>query len=493
MIEKLFLGIDQGSSATKGVLLDMHGQHYQEFSVPVSTQSLDSDTVEQDPRELLRSVRHVADDALRAANRVRKHIAGIGLSLQRSGVCAWDSESGEVMHRLITHRDRRTKAQLKELSEYFETITRKSGLPVIPQYAAGKIALLQREFPDPKVLISTLDSFIVQQFAGDSRFITEDSMAARTMLYGLDTNAWDDELCQIFSVQSSRLPAISSSIGQHGTYRGIPIAAMLGDQQASLFGRLAEGINAVLNLGTISSLAIFTGDAPLYQQGFVTSVLYSEGSMQREFKYILEAVTGSSGACIDFIVQTLEAAKDLDEIARICSEVPDSDCPTAFFPIGGSGSPDWISDLPNVVTHWDRSSPRPLVRALIENIGNFIAQNIQTLSQAGILTREHFPLAVAGGLSDLDYLMQYIADVSGVELSRLSSREATARGAALASMYSVNKAKNRTSIPRHPEKRLFKPTQSSAKERFARWRDLRQQVTHGEVPPEMLYPAAAQP
>ena len=486
-MEKLFLGIDQGSSSTKGVLLDMHGQHYQEFSIPVSTHVVDEVSIEQDPRELLRSVRQVADDALRAADKLRKHIAGIGLSLQRSGVCAWDSESGEVMHRLLTHRDRRTKPELDELHESHAIITRKSGLPVIPHYAAGKIARLQREFPDPKVLISTLDSYIVQQFAGDSRFITEDSMAARTMLYDLGTATWDDELCQIFSVQSSRLPAISSSLGQHGTYRGIPITAMLGDQQASLFGRIAEGIDAVLNLGTISSLAVFTADAPVYQQGFVTSVLYSEGSMQREFKYILEAVTGASGPVIDFIIQTLEAAQDLDEIGKICLEVSDSECPIAFFPIGGSGSPDWLSDLPNVVTHLDSSSPRPLVRALVENIGNFIAQNILTLSESGIFTARHSPLAVAGGLSDLDFLMQYISDISGVELSRLSSREATARGAAIASMYAHNKSKNRGALPRHPEKRLFKPQTSGAAQRFARWRDLREQVSRGEAAPDLIY------
>ncbi|MBN8550312.1 MAG: hypothetical protein J0M12_13425 [Deltaproteobacteria bacterium] len=486
-MEKLFLGIDQGSSGTKGVLLDMHGQHYQEFSVPVSTHVIDEMQIEQDPLELLRSVRHVADDALRAADRLRKHIAGIGLSLQRSGVCAWDSESGAVLHRLITHRDRRTKAQLDEMNESHAIITRKSGLPVVPHYAAGKIALLQREFPDPKALISTLDSFIVQRFAGDSRFITEDSMAARTMLYGLGTAAWDDELCQIFSVQASRLPTISSSLGQHGTYRGIPITAMLGDQQASLFGRMAEGINALLNIGTISSLAIFTGDSPVFQQGFVTSVLYSEGSVQREFKYILEAISGASGPLIDFIVKDLGAAQSIDEIAQICVAVPEEQCPVAFFPLGSSGSPDWTPGLPNVVKGWDRTSQRPLVRALIENMGNFIAQSILLLSETGILTPQHYPLAVSGGLSDLDFLMQHIADVSGVELSRLSSREATARGAAIASMYSWNKGKPRGMVPRHPEKRLFKPQVSKARERFAVWRDLREQASRGEVPTEYFF------
>src|SRR5690606_30121795 len=93
MVENLFLGIDQGSSATKGVLLDVYGQHYQEFSIPVGTHFFEQHSIEQDPSELLASVRQVADEAIRAASKLRKPIAAIGFSFQRSGVCAWEYES----------------------------------------------------------------------------------------------------------------------------------------------------------------------------------------------------------------------------------------------------------------------------------------------------------------------------------------------------------------------------------------------------------------
>ncbi len=487
MIEKLFLGIDQGSSATKGVLLDMHGQHFQEYTIPVATQRLDADRVEQDPRELLASVRQVADEGIRAAARLRKHIAAMGFSFQRSGVCAWEQESGETMHPLITHRDQRFLPELAERKAHHALITERTGLPPLPNYAAPKIANLQREFPDSRVLISTLDSYIVQQFAGESRFITEDTMASRTMLYSLEQGGWDDELCQIFGVQAGRLPSISSSLGLHGTYRGIPITAMLGDQQASLYGRLVEGITGVLNLGTGTWLSISVGERPVFEPGYVTAVFYSEGSIQRELRYSLEAVTPASGATIDFIIQDLKAAHRVGEIEQVCRSVEDSATPIVFAAMGSSGSPDWRTDCPQIVRTPTISEAAPMVRGLVENIGNFVSQNIVDLIRKGILRPEHRPLVVSGGLSDLDFLMQHIADTSGVELTRLASREASARGAAIAAMHSASRSRARGAFPRSRESKLFKPSVSTANERFGRWQRLREQVLAGEAPAEWTF------
>lgn len=488
MFEKVFLGIDQGSSATKAVLLDQHGQHYQEFSVPVNTHSIDAVTIEQDPRELLSTVRMVANDAIRAAARLRKHIAGIGFSFQRSGVLAWDGNSGDVLHPLISHRDQRTRAQLEALHESHALIAERTGLPPLPNYAAAKIALLQKQFPDPQVLISTLDSFVVQQFAGDSRFITEDSMAARTMLYSLAGGGWDDELCQLFGVQSSRLPSISSSLAQHGTYRGIPVMAMLGDQQASLFSRLAEGVQCILNLGTGSWVSIYTEESPVQIEGLVTGILYSEGTVQREFKYLIEAVTACSGAVLEFVISKLKVASNVAELDSLCRTVPDSECPVAFFPAGLTGSFDWRSDLPALVS--DRSAtPAALARALVENIGNFVAQNIQKLSELELLKPQHQPIPVSGGLSDSDFLIQHIADVSGYELARVGSREASARGAAIACMQTLNRNRSRVSLPKPHEKKIFRPTQSSARGRFEKWAAFRSQALSGSVPIDLLLKA----
>lgn len=485
-MERLFLGIDQGSSGTKGVLLDMHGQHYQEFSVPVSTHVLDTERIEQDPQELVYSVRRVADDALRVAARLRRHIAAIGLSVQRSGVLAWSAKSGEPLHPLISHRDRRAQALIDELQEHHSTITAKTGLPVLPNYAAGKILELQRQFPDSSTLISTLDSYLVQAFAGETRFFTEDSMAARTMLYNLESAVWDEELCALFSVLPARLPAISPSLGRHGTYRGIPITALLGDQQAGLFGRLAEGISAIVNLGTGSWISVFTGEKPVFHPGLITGVFYTAGTGQREFHYGVEAVSPASGPLIDYIMHKLNTGRSVADLQSVCLSVAPDRVPVAFVPLTGTGTPEWRADLPFLVTNWRRGDVPALVRALIENIGNFVAQDIEEMLALGVLTREHQPIPVSGGLSDLDFLMQYIADVSGVELARLGSREASARGAAIASMQSFQRTFSRVALPRPQISRTFRRENEEARMRFQQWRALRERAATEDVSEDLL-------
>ncbi|MBX7143107.1 MAG: hypothetical protein K1X79_01515 [Oligoflexia bacterium] len=484
-MEQLFLGIDQGSSSTKGVLLDSFGQHYHEGAIPVSTHT-DGEHVEQNAHELARSVQLVADDAIRLANRLKRNIAAIGLSVQRSGVCAWEQSSLEVLHPLLSHRDTRTGDRIAALSASHSFITERTGLPVVARYAGAKIALLQEQFPDPQVRVGTLDSFIVQRFAGDTRFLTEDSMAARSMLYDLQRGTWDGELCNLFGVQESRLPQIGASLGQHGTYRGIPITAMLGDQQAGLFGRLVEGIPAVLNLGTISSVCVATGNSIVRRDGFVSSVLYSEGGNQREFNYLLEAVTNCSGPIVELLHQRMRVAPEVPALNDLCLKAGEI-YPIAYFPMGSTGTPHWLSEVPNLISGWDKVNQAAFVRAVLENIGNFLAQNMLALQQAEIIPPGQGSIAVSGGLSDLDYLMQYISDVTGFNLVRLGSREAAARGAAIAALQHYLKGRGKLPLPRDQERRIFAPQDPKPRARYEAWMAIQEQARAGNWQPDHVF------
>lgn len=482
-MEKLFLGIDQGSSSTKAVLLDMHGQHHQEFSVSVSTH-FEEDKVEQSPNELLQSVRVVADDALRFAHRQKRQVLGIGFSVQRSGVCAWERSSGEVVHPLISHRDTRTRERIGRIASMSESVRDRTGLPLTAHYAGSKIAQLQEQFSDPDVLVSTLDSYLVQQFTGDTRFISDDSMAARTLLYDLERGRWSSELCSLFGVSEDRLPNIRPSFSQHGTYRGIPLRAMLGDQQAGLFGRLAEGVKVVLNLGTISSVCVCTGHEIVRQNGFVSSVLFSSGEHEREFTYLLEGVTSSSGSICDLLVRKLELAQSLESLDQLCQSATGS-APIAYLPIGGAATPDWRHDLPALVSGPFAEKSADFARAAIEHIGASIASNLLTLKQAGVLPEELSSIVVSGGISDLNFLLQYISDVSGFELVRLSSREGGARGAAIAALAQMVGGK--VTLPRDRTTKVFSPHASVSNQRYAEWRRLREQALTGHFDPALLY------
>lgn len=484
-MEHLFLGIDQGSSSTKGVLLDSFGQHYHECSIPVATHH-DGEHVEQSPAELARSVALVADDAIRLANRLKRTIAAIGLSVQRSGVCAWERDSLEVVHPLISHRDTRTRPQIEALLASHPLITEKTGLPVVPRYAGAKIALLQEKFNDDKIRVGTLDSFLIQHFAGDTRFITEDSMAARSMLYDLQRGSWDSELCNLFGVQENRLAQVDASLGQHGTYRGIPIVALLGDQQAGLFGRVVEGLSAILNLGTISSICVATGNSIVRQRGFVSSVLYSEGGNQREFNYLIEGVTNCSGPIIELLHKRMRVAPEVQSLNDLCMNAGDN-FPLAYFAMGSTGTPYWASDIPNLIEGWDKVNQAAFVRAVIENLGNFLAYNMLQLQRVDLVVPAQGPIALSGGLSDLDYLMQYIADVTGMTLARLGSRESAARGAAIAALQHYAKGKVKPVLPKDQERRAFAPKDTTARARYQKWLALQESALAGKWKPDNVF------
>jgi glycerol kinase len=484
-MEKLFLGIDQGSSSTKAVLLDMHGQHHQEFSVSVSTH-FEEDKIEQSPKELLQSLRTVADDALRFAHRQKRQVVGIGLSVQRSGVCAWERASGEVVHPLISHRDTRTRERISLIASMAESVQARTGLPLTAHYAGSKIAQLQEQFSDSEILVSTLDSYLAQLFTGDTRFITDDSMAARTLLYDLERGRWSSELCSLFGVSEERLPSVRPSLSQHGTYRGIPLRALLGDQQAGLFGRLAEGVKVVLNLGTISSVCVCTGHEIVRQNGFVSSVLFSTGEHERELTFLLEGITSSSGAICDLLVRKLELAQSLDSLDQLCHSAV-GEAPIAYLPIGGAGTPFWRHDLPALVQGKFIERSAEFARAAVEHIGASIAANLLALKHSGVLPHDLGSIVVSGGISDLNFLLQYIADVSGFELVRLSSREGGARGAAIAALAQM--VGGRITLPRDRTTKIFSSHAAVSKQRYAEWCRLRDQSVTGQFDPALLYTA----
>ncbi|MCB0311193.1 MAG: hypothetical protein KDD42_08155 [Bdellovibrionales bacterium] len=427
----LALGVDQGSSSTKAVLIDSSGQSLWQDSLPVSTLITAPDRVEQNPEELFDSVKTLIDRSFDFVQSSNRTISTIGLAFQRSGVCAWDRD-GAVLHSLLTWRDRRTLPLLEALGEDRRVITEITSLPAIPDYAGGKIALLQSEFSDQRYFIGTLDSFVLYRLSNGQVWATDDSMAARTMLYGFKEHGWDAELCRLSKVDRSRLAPIRSSIGSFGRYRDVPITAMLGDQQASLIGRMQSQTEILINMGSISSVCVPTGSTLLRLQGYPASILFSEEiSGVRHFQYLIEGITNASGSVIESLRKKLgidpESLSDLD---RLCRVQRNSD-PTVFCAINGTASPHWRYDLPVRSVHWDGIDFDLLVAPLIENIGNFIVTNLLALLNNAYVSGRPSTVFVSGGLSQSDYLLQYLADCAEVSIARLPSHDCTALGAAL--------------------------------------------------------------
>lgn len=484
MDRELILGVDQGSGSTKAVLMTLSGKIVKEFVVRIDSTRTMGSHVEQNPEELYLSVKNLIDEAFAFVRPYKAQILGIGLAFQRSGVCAWDSRTGEPLHALITWADTRTAEALKALGG-LERVTEKTSLPVTPHYAAPKIALLQQSFPEETSIVGTLDTFVLHRLSGLGELATESTMASRTMLYDMSDLGWDQELCEIFGVEISRLPPVRPSFDTHMRYQDVPVVSMLGDQQASLFGRLGPAGYPVLNMGTVSSLCVPLGDQFLVQPGYVSSILCSrrapESKSSVECLYLMEALTNASGSVIEHI-RKMRYASSLAQVSTLCELEADSDT-VVFLPLGGTGSPSWRYGVPGYMRSWDGTNTAALVHALVENIGAFISENVLDMSAAGLLGHGAKTLTAAGGVSEIDPLLQYVADCTGFEINRMASKEASARGSAIAALMSLGLHDNPAELNEETPDRVFAPRDgSSALERFAVWRELRDCALEGKAP-----------
>lgn len=493
MTKKYFLGVDQGSSATKALVVDEQGGSCETFIVPVGVNYISDERVEQDPNELFESVTDVIQQGFNWVEREGGEVAGIGMAFQRSGVCAWDEASGEVRSPLLTWQDTRTKSVLDSLGDKISIISKRAGVPATPHYAGGKLSVLQRQLPEESILIGTLDSFILYGLTNGEVFATEDTMAQRTMLYDILKSDWDSELCAMFRVDRGRLPVVNPSLFVHGHYRGVPIAAMLGDQQSALLSRCTSESFDLLNLGTIGSLSVGTGNSVRMEPGYITNVFWSEDDRTdpkvRHFQYVVEATVNACGRVIRLLERMRKERGITESLNDLCGQNGLRDpetLPVAFLPIGGTACPDFRYDLPCVVENWDRDNFADFAVAAVESIGGFVASNILAFREFGLLPNVPHQLLVAGGISQLDYLVQYLASVTDYSMAISDEQEATARGAALGAMRLLGAIDEFRSVNTMAPAKVMDPMVSHSKRRFAMWRELQMRIVAGERDPNIV-------
>lgn len=488
MTGSTYLGIDQGSSSTKGVLLDPSGHAVANFSVQVPPRVEIERTVEQDAEGLLSSVVEVVLKAKQWASEHSSKIIAAGLAVQRSGVLAWRASDGVPLHRMITWADTRTFPIIQSFGPHAERISNSTGLPTIPNFAAGKIHLLQRKFLEPSVKVGTLESFLLYRLSGREVFVTEETMAARTMLYALETSSWSESLCRDFQVDRTRLATILPSLTQYTTFEEIPFVAVLGDQQAAVLGRPGESGFALLNLGTIASLVVETGHRIVQKTGLMTSVLLSrEDRDTREIsrEYLVEITSATTGTVLMEPIRRgwCHDPSDLQAMCDSSYEEHPEGLATGYF-VNHRPSPPWHPQrTPNALVCKPEATVADRVRALVENVGNLIVRLIEEFNDKGLLGPDlNNEIVVTGGGSELDYLLQYISDVSGRTLHRMPTREATARGAALAALTYVEKRSSTREFTAESPRRSYQPTNPKRRRRYMMWQKLEHDLLHGLLP-----------
>ncbi|HEU5361798.1 MAG TPA: glycerol kinase GlpK [Gaiellaceae bacterium] len=409
------LAVDQGTTGTTCLALDealnVAGRGYRELPQRFPRPGW----VEHDPQEIWRTVEEAAREAGGEPDTV-------AITNQRETTLLWDRRSGEPVAPAIVWQDRRTAERCRELAA--DLIRTKTGLVPDPYFSATKLEWLLREHGRRDGLaFGTVDSWLVWQLTGGERHVVDVTNASRTMLVGLETLDWDDELLDLFGVPRELLPEIVPSAAELGegrlNGRSVRIRGIAGDQQASLYGQGCHRPGeAKATYGTGSFVLVHTGEDATPPPPGLLKTAAADG-------YALEGAVLASGAAVQWLrdgLGLIDSAADAEALAR---SVPDT-CGVQFVPaLTGLGSPWWDPDARGLVTGLTRGARRAhLVRAALEAIAQQVADVVDALPERPTVLRAD------GGASANGFLMQLQADLLGIRVEVAAERETTALGAA---------------------------------------------------------------
>jgi glycerol kinase len=420
MMQPVILAVDQGTTGTTclvvGDELEVVGRGY----APVGLTTPKPGWVEQDPRELWSSVEAAAAAALADAGLRATELQAIGIANQRETTIVWDRASGDPVYPAIVWQDRRTAERCRELSR--DEIRARTGLTPDPYFSATKLEwILGRTAATGGLAFGTVDSWLLWQLTGGGVHATDVSNASRTMLLDLGTLDWNDGLLELFGVPRSLLPDVRPSATRfgEGTLLGarLPIAALAGDQQASLY---AHG-GAKATLGTGAFVLVGTGaDHSTPPHGLVrTAAAGIDGT------YALEGSIFVAGAAVQWLRDGLGLLADSAESDALARSVESSDGVYFVPALTGLGSPHWAPDARGLIYGITRGTRREhLVRAALEAIA------YQVLDVVDAMTERPAVLRVDGGAAANGFLVQFLADVLRLPVEVAAERETTALGAA---------------------------------------------------------------
>jgi glycerol kinase len=420
------LAIDQGTSATKALVVGDAGAVLSVAECPVHPATLGDGAVEQDPAELLASVIAAGRAAIDRAGVV---VHGVGLANQGETVLAWEPDSGQPLTTAISWQDRRAISVTDTLVEHRTRLGELTGLPLDPYFSAPKLAWLRRNRTSEGV-VTTTDTWLLHALTG--AFVTDVTTASRSLVLDLDTRRWSDEAVGLFGLAPSDLPEIVGCATPIGTTAAfgpsLPVTGLAVDQQAALVGEacLAPG-QAKCTFGTGAFLLVTTGPVPRRStHGLSASVAWE---VPGSASYCLDGQSYTAGAAVSWLVSMglLRSPSDLDVVA---TSVPDTSGVTMVPALAGLGAPYWRPSATGTLEGLDlHTSPAHVVRATLEGLAAQVA--VLAGAAADDLGAPLLELRVDGGLTQSAFLMQHQADLLQVPIEVFASPHATALGVAV--------------------------------------------------------------
>ncbi|HEY7703111.1 MAG TPA: glycerol kinase GlpK [Candidatus Limnocylindrales bacterium] len=443
----LVAAIDQGTTSSRCLLFDHRARPVASHQLEHRQITPQPGWVEHDPDEIIERVRTCVRVALREAGTDARALAAIGISNQRETTVVWDRKTGRPVHPAIVWQDTRTAdavARIGDQDRYRAT----TGLPVSTYSSALKLRwILDHVERDPSELaFGTIDTWLLWHLTGGvdgGVHATDATNASRTMLMDLETLDWDASILDELGIPRSVLPAIRGSSEVYGTgvgdLDGVPIAGILGDQHAALFGQTCfEAGQAKCTYGTGAFMLMHTGSTPVHStHGLITTIAARLGGPGTPATYALEGSVAVAGSLVQWLRDDLAIIDSADEVEPLARSVPDSG-DVVFVPaFSGLFAPHWRPDARGVICGLTRFSTKAhIARAALEATAYQVADLAEAMA-ADLGAPLGGELRVDGGMTRNGLLMQIQADILGSAVVVPEITETTALGAAYAAGLAV--------------------------------------------------------
>jgi len=431
------LGIDQGTTQTTAVIVNERGEMIEKNSAQLPARFPQPGWVEQDPRDIVRTVREACAPLLAKYD----DIAAVGFDNQGETFIVWDAATGAPVTPAIVWQDTRGQSVCDALASRVdvERLRRTTGLLLDSYFSAPKLKWVFENHPEIRqrahageLKFGTTETWALWSLTNGRLHVTDPSTASRTLLFDMNKFEWDDELLQLFDVPRTMLPEVKPSAGyigdvDFGNGKPLPLHALLVDQQAALFGQACfQAGEMKCSFGTGSFLLMNIGDKPkLSNNGLLTTVGWN---FNGHTAYAFDGGIFVTGSAVQWLRDNLKAIPDSPSSHEAAKR--SSDAGVVVVPaLQGLAAPHWRTDVRGAMFGLNRSTTSDdIVRATLDGIACRVYEVVTAMSQDAGARPPH--LKVDGGPSGNPYLMQMIADLLDLEVRVSAALEATAIGIA---------------------------------------------------------------
>ena len=472
--EPLYLAIDQGTHASRAVVLDARGGVVSTGSKDIGLARPQPDRAEQDGEEMVSSIYAAVIQALEPLGDRRRDVVAAGLASQRASCACWDSRGGRALSPIFSWQDRRAHGWLRQFEPQAESVHRKTGLFLSAHYGASKLRWALDNLPAVREALQagTLcwgpqASFLVYRLTAEQSMVADPQCAARTQLWNIHTRDWDADLLGLFGVPQGHLPRSVPTCHRFGTMRiadtTVPLVAVNGDQSAAVFAfGWPEEDSAYVNIGSSALMQRAVTTPPAYAPRSLAGIILDDG---KTTVYALEGNVNGAGTALEWLGTGL-GIEDAIERLPAWLEAP-GEPPLFLNGIAGLGGPFWKPEFASRFV--GDGEPWQKAVAVVESMAFLLQANIDEI---GKYVPPASRIRVSGGVSRLDGLCRRLASLSGMPVHRRDDAEATARGIGYLA----------AGRPAHwnegAKEEVFPPQGGEAlRARYARWRELMREAT----------------